>query len=211
MPQHTINTLLHFPPRFELLPGCEISIKVQDISDRNAPKLHSQWGSNHLSSTLPINFPVVIDSEVNEVGSRFSINVKISFLDSQLLLDLDQTFWWGGGDHDTDIYLSTVSHIAVFKSWMPQIGYPADSKLFVKLVELNDDGQPGAVIDEAVGLTAQTTPIYLKYNPFKIWPGQEYALIGSFEGYGQKVLALGLKPGKLILQPQIEQTPIFGD
>jgi uncharacterized lipoprotein YbaY len=210
MTQHTINTLLHFPADFELPSGCDISIRVQNVTNRDAPKLHSQWGSNQLPSTLPIHFPVVIDSELNDIGSRFSIHVKISHDGIPVLLDLEQIFWWAGGDHNTDIHLSPVGYIAVEKSWMPRIGYPADSKLYVKLIEMTTEGQPELIISETVGLTAQMTPIYLKYDQSMIKPGQLYTLTGSFEGYGQHRMSLGLKPAKLILKPEIVQPPFFG-
>lgn len=210
MTQHAINTFLHFPPDFELPEACEISIRVQDITKRDAPRLHSRWGSNQLPSTRPISFPVMVDSELNNIGSRFSINVKISHQGAALLLDLEQNFWWAGGDHDTDIHLSPVGYIAVEKSWMPRIGYPADSKLFVKLIEMTTDDQAEIIISEGVGLTAQITPIYVKYDPSMIKPGQLYALTGSFESHGQHRLSLGLNPTKLILMPETVQPPVFG-
>jgi uncharacterized lipoprotein YbaY len=210
MTQHTINTHLHFPPDFELPESCEISIRVQNITNRDAPRLHCQWGSNQLSSTRPIIFPVVVDSQSNTFGSRFSINVKISHQGTALLLDLEQDFRWAGGDHDTDIHLSPVGYIAAQKHWMPKIDYPADSELILKLIEMKTDDQPEIVVSEAVGLTAQMTPTYLKYDPSVIKPGQLYTLTGTFETHSRHRMPLGLKPAKLILMPEPVRTPAFG-
>ena len=207
MTQHTINALLHFPPDFELPEDCEISIRIQNITNRDAPRLHSKWGSNTLPSKRPINFSVIVDSDLVNIGSRFSIDVKIAHQGTALLLDLEQDFWWAGGDHDTDIHLSPVGYIAVEKFWMPRIGYPEDSKLFVKLT--TDDNRE-VVVSESVSLTKQITPFYLRYDPSVIKPGQLYALTGSFETYGQRQLSLGIKPAKLVLMPETVQAPAFG-
>lgn len=207
MSQHIVNALLHFPPDFELPEDCEISIRVLNITNRDAPGLHTKWGSNKLSSNRPINFSVIVDSDLNDIGSRFSIDVKISHQGTALLLDMEQNFWWAGGDHDTDIHLSPVGYIAVEKSWMPRIGYPEDSKLFVKLTT---DDNPEVVVSEGVSLTNLTAPFYLRYNPTVIKPGLLYALSGSFETYGQRQLSLGIKPAKLVLMHEAVLQPAFG-
>ncbi|WP_256678356.1 hypothetical protein [Pseudomonas sp. PB101] len=200
MTQHRINALLHFPPDYEVPEGCDINVKVQNITDRTVPILHGIWGSNTLPSARPINFDISVDSNLNAVGSRYVINVKISHQNTALLLDIDREFHWAGGDHDADIYLSPVGYIAVEKTWMPRIGYPADSKLYVKLIEPVSDENDEALVCEGVGLTGEPN-FYLKYDPSMIKPGRLYTLVGSFETYGPRQLSLGLHPAKLILKP----------
>jgi hypothetical protein len=210
MTQHTINALLHFPPDYEVPEGCSINIKIQNATDRTTPILQGIWGSNTLPSERPINFAVNVDSNLNAVGSRFVINVKISHQQTALLLDTEREFYWARGDHDADIHLSPVGYIAVEKTWMPRIGYPADSKLYVKLIEPVSDENFETLVCEGVGLTTQPN-FYLKYDPSMIKPGRLYTLSGSFETYGQRRLSLGLHPAKLILKPDdVVQVADFG-
>lgn len=209
MTQHTINALLHLPADYELPEGCDINIKVQNVTDRDAPTLHSIQGSNKLSSARPINLAIVVDSDLVQIGSRFSVDVNIAHQGTALLLDITQVFTWAGGDHDTDIYLSPVGCIAAKISFMPRIAYPEDSKLYVKLIE--NTTTPEIIVSETVGLTAQTTPVYLNYDPSMIKPGQHYALLGSFETYSRQQLSLGLRPAKLILKPEKLQLTDFGN
>src|SRR5690349_14460243 len=170
MTQHTINVLLHFPPDYEVPEGCDINVRVQNVTDRTVPIPHGIWGSNILPSARPINFAVHVDSNLNAVGSRFVINVKIFHQNTALLLDIEREFHWAGGDHDADIHLSPVGYIAVEKTWMPRIGYPADSKLYIKLIEPVSDENSETLVCEGVGLTGQTN-FYLKYDPSMIKPG----------------------------------------
>ncbi|MNQ60432.1 hypothetical protein D3C85_747110 [compost metagenome] len=210
MTQHTLTTTLHFPPDYKLPEDCSIDINIRNITDSNSTYPHCTWGSNKLPSGLPMQFTFNIDSDQANVGERFSMDVRIAHQGTALLLDVEQRFSWKGGDHTVDIYLSPVGWIAIQKTWMPRIGYPEDSKLFVTLLEKTPDGSPGIVLSEGQHLTQDIQPFYLHYDPLLVKPGQRYALTGTFETHGQGRLSLGLSPKELVLLPAPLQAPVFG-
>lgn len=207
---NTITTAFQFPQDYELPVEGGIEIKVRNITDRKSPITHSVWGSNRLPTESPWRFTFNIDPKQTEAGAMFAINVSINHQGVALLLDIEHTFRWGGGDQEVDIDLSPVGYIAIKKTFMPMIGYPVDSKLFVKLLEGTAEGVPEVVVSEAVGLTAAPRPFYLRYNPIMVKPGQRYKLKGSFETHGRKLLTLGLNPKELVLMPEQMQSPAFG-
>ncbi|WP_347904394.1 hypothetical protein [Pseudomonas purpurea] len=210
MSTHTVTATLHLPNNYKLPETGSTDIKVRNITDRATPFTHHVWGADRLPAESPWRFTFNIDSSVTEVGDTFAINVNMAHEGAALLLDIEHTFRWGGGDQEVNIDLSPVGYIAIKKAFMPRIGYPHDSKLIVKLIEKTTDGGPEVVLGEAVGLTADTRPVYLRYDPLVIKPGQRYALTGSFETLNRTLMTLGLKPNELVLMPEKVQTLSFG-
>jgi hypothetical protein len=210
MSLYTITAKLHLPTDYNLPEACDINIKIVNTTTTSTPSTLGVWGTNQCPAEFPWSFTFNIDSDTTEVGDKYSMHVNMKHESTNLLLDIEHTFRWGGGNQEIDIHLSPVGYISVRKTFMPMIDFPVDSKLTVKLSEKAIDRESEIVANEGSTLTASTQPFYVRYNPQDIKPGQRYRLSGLFEIHNGKHLALGLHPRELVLLPEKIQGLPFG-
>jgi hypothetical protein len=210
MSLYVITATFHLPDDYALPDTGGTEVKIRNITDRATPISHSVWGTPRLPTESPKRFTFNIDSDSTAVGDEFAINVNMTHEGTELLLDIEHTFRWGGDNEEVDIHLSPVGYISVHKTFMPRIAYPEDSKMTVKLIEKPADGGPEIVVTEGSILTAATQPFYLRYNPQTIKPAQRYRLTAVFEIHGGKYLTLGVHPRELVLMPEKKQMSFGG-
>jgi uncharacterized lipoprotein YbaY len=186
----------HFPTNYVLPNKGSVEIRLQDLSDRDAPTTLFAWGSNQLP-VQPWCMQFGVEAQTPPpFGFSHSVSVSIRQGDGSLLVNEEKLFRHTPGQAQ-DINLSPSGHQYVEYLLRTRIARPADATWTAVLHE-SDDRE--AILGQATTRFSDDG-LYIDYDPALVIPGKKYSLSGTENSsWSPKGLRVRLHPRDIVLK-----------